>query len=109
MNEKILKDKIIEVARRYGWLVHHDLPAMDRKGNWRTHVQGDVGFPDLCMVHPSGRMVVAEFKTKVGRLSVEQKAWLAGFEAAGIEAYVWRPIDLPAVIALLGRKGVTVL
>jgi hypothetical protein len=43
---------VISIAKRYGWLVHHDLPAQNTRGRWMTNVQGDVGFPDLFMVHP---------------------------------------------------------
>jgi hypothetical protein len=28
------------------------LPAQNTRGRWMTNVQGDVGFPDLFMVHP---------------------------------------------------------
>jgi hypothetical protein len=52
MSETDFKDMVISVAKRYGWLVHHDLPSMNRRGAWATHVQGDTGFPDLFMVHP---------------------------------------------------------
>ena len=45
MSEADFKDVVISVAKRYGWLVHHDLPAMNRRGAWATHVQGNTGFP----------------------------------------------------------------
>jgi hypothetical protein len=52
MSESEFKDMVISIAKRYGWLVHHDLPAQNTRGRWMTNVQGDVGFPDLFMVHP---------------------------------------------------------
>jgi hypothetical protein len=53
MSEAEFKDRVvISIAKRYGWLVHHDLPAQNTRGRWMTNVQGDVGFPDLFMVHP---------------------------------------------------------
>jgi hypothetical protein len=47
MTENELKEIVISVARRYGWLIHHDLPAQNTRGRWLTNVQGDAGFPDL--------------------------------------------------------------
>jgi hypothetical protein len=44
MSEAELKDMVISIAKRYGWLVHHDLPAQNSRGRWMTNVQGDVGF-----------------------------------------------------------------
>jgi hypothetical protein len=52
MSEAEFKDMVISIAKRYGWLVHHDLPAQNTRGRWMTNIQGDVGFPDLFMVHP---------------------------------------------------------
>jgi hypothetical protein len=45
MSEAEFKDMVISIAKRYGWLVHHDLPAQNTRGRWMTNVQGDVGFP----------------------------------------------------------------
>jgi hypothetical protein len=69
MSEAELKDMVISIAKRYGWLVHHDLPAQNTRGRWMTNVQGDVGFPDLFMVHPfqGGRPLVIELKPKKAR------------------------------------------
>ncbi len=62
MNEAAFKNSVIEVATRYGWFVHHDLPAMNRRGAWATHVQGNTGFPDLVLLNPKGVLVFAELK-----------------------------------------------
>jgi hypothetical protein len=43
MSETEFKDMVISIAKRYGWLVHHDLPAQNTRGRWMTNVQGDVG------------------------------------------------------------------
>ena len=66
ISETDFKDMVISIAKRYGWLVHHDLPSMNRRGAWATHVQGDTGFPDLFMVHPfqGGRPLVIELKAE---------------------------------------------
>ena len=102
MTETELKNAIIELAGWTGWLVHHDLPALDKRGAWRTHVQGDVGFPDLLMLHPrKGKMLVAELKGDKGKTTPEQDSWLSAFRAAGIAAEVWRPKDWDAIRASL--------
>ena len=43
MSEADLKEIVISVAKRYGWLIHHDLPAQNSRGRWLTNVQGDAG------------------------------------------------------------------
>ena len=45
MLEAQFKNQVIEIAKRYGWLVHHDLPAMNQRGKWATHIQGFSCFP----------------------------------------------------------------
>jgi hypothetical protein len=45
MTEAEFKNVVISIAKRYGWLIHHDLPAQNSRGKWATHVQGDAGFP----------------------------------------------------------------
>lgn len=57
------------------------------------------GFPDLICLRGS-RVLVAELKTSMGRVSPEQQQWLAAFEAAGVESYLWR---LPAAWGEVGR------
>jgi len=78
ISEADFKDVVISIAKRYGWLIHHDLPAQNSRGRWATHVQGDVGFPDLFMVHPfqGGRPLVIELKAEKGKTTPGQKVWL---------------------------------
>jgi hypothetical protein len=40
---------VISIAKASGWLVHHPLPSMNRRGIWATHELGDHGFPDLVL------------------------------------------------------------
>lgn len=94
MSEADLQRSVIEAARWQGWLVHHCRPARHQSGRWATPIQGAPGFPDLCMVHPSGRLLVRELKSARGPVGTEQWAWLNAFRAAGIDADVWRPADL---------------
>ena len=63
------------------------------------------GFPDLVIVGPGG-VVFAELKTATGRPTRAQLDWLDALRATGIDAYLWRPTDLPrirAVLAALAR------
>jgi hypothetical protein len=93
MTESVLKDALIGFARARGWLVHHDLPAVNRRGRWATHIQGDAGFPDLVLVHPSGDLVIAELKADNKYPTKLQTAWLDAMRRAGLEVHIWRPED----------------
>jgi len=105
ISEADFKDMVISVAKRYGWLVHHDLPAQNSRGRWMTNVQGDVGFPDLFMVHPfqSGRPLVIELKAEKGKLTPGQKIWLNACEMAGCHAAVWKPSDMEYILYTLSN------
>lgn len=107
MSEADLQRSVIEAARWRGWLVHHCRAAQRQSGQWATPIQGDAGFPDLCMVHPSGRMLVRELKSARGKVAAEQSAWLDAFRAVGVDATVWRPADLAcgAVLRALSTPG----
>ncbi len=104
MTEAEFKNIIIGVAKRFGWLIHHDLPAMSSGGRWATHVQGDAGFPDLLLVHPTGKKILAlELKSERGKTSPLQKRWLLAFEQAGVYATVMKPSDMEYVLYLLSN------
>jgi hypothetical protein len=105
ISEADFKDMVISIAKRYGWLVHHDLPSMNRRGAWATHVQGDTGFPDLFMVHPfqGGRPLVIELKAEKGKLTPGQKIWLNACELAGCHAAVWKPSDMEYILYTLSN------
>jgi hypothetical protein len=91
---------IVDNAREYGWLAHHDRPARTEKG-WRTAVQGDRGYPDITLVHRDRREILwVEAKTGKAELSKEQERWLEAlqeiqydpFGGMGVVAVeVWRP------------------
>jgi hypothetical protein len=104
MTENELKDIVISVAKRYGWLIHHDLPAQNNRGRWLTNIQGDAGFPDLLMVHPvSGKILAVELKSERGKLSPLQKRWLMAFDAGGIFNSVWIPSDMEYILYTLSN------
>lgn len=90
MPEQGLLDSVIDLAQLRGWKVHHGRPAWSEKG-WRTAIQGDAGFPDLFLARKP-RVILAELKSDVGKLSAFQQSWMAELDACpGVESYVWRP------------------
>jgi hypothetical protein len=104
MTEAELKDIVISVAKRYGWLIHHDLPAQNNRGRWLTNIQGDAGFPDLLMVHPvSGKILAVELKSERGKLSPLQKRWLMAFDAGEVFNSVWKPSDMEYILYTLSN------
>lgn len=101
--EKDWQRDIIRLAQTLGWKVAHFRPAKTSKG-WRTAVAADgAGFPDLILVRD--RVVAVELKNEKGRVTPEQREWMAALDVAGVETYVWRPDDLDdAMAVLLERK-----
>lgn len=72
-----------------GWLVAH---VRDARRQRLT------GLPDVIAVHPTRRRLLAlELKTRRGRVTPEQQAWLDALAAAGVEARVVRPADWPSL------------
>jgi len=107
MSESDFKDILISVAKRYGWLVHHDLPAQNSRGRWATHVQGDAGFPDLLLIHPnSGKLFAIELKSEKGKLTPGQKRWLLAFEKSGIYNAVLKPSDMEYALYLFTNTNI---
>jgi hypothetical protein len=84
---------VISIAKASGWLVHHPLPSMNRRGIWATHELGDHGFPDLVLAHPKGRVIFAELKSDKGKVSPLQSRWLSVLRTGAV-VKVWRPADL---------------
>jgi hypothetical protein len=81
---------VIELAEHRQWSVWHD---QDTRRN-------RAGLPDLLLVR-GDRFMARELKTDTGRVRPEQKAWLDGLAAAGVDSGVWRPADWDRVQAEL--------
>ena len=81
---------VINLAKMHGWLVHHPLPSMNRRGVWATHELGDHGFPDLVLAHPAGRVIFAELK------STSDKAFRSNVRA---EVKAGKPVKQSVAIA----------
>ena len=97
--------QVLAFARLHGWLTAHFRPGMTRRGRWVTAVSGDgAGFPDVVLLHvATKRCIVAELKTRKGKLAPEQLVWLGAFHFCGMPAFVWRPTDWPEIERVLGR------
>lgn len=83
MTEADLLAGVRALARDLAWATYHTLRS---KGS-------EPGFPDLVLIRGSVAMF-RELKTSQGALTPAQKAWLGHLEAAGLDAGVWRPLDL---------------
>ncbi len=93
MTEKELRASIVRAAREFGWRCFF---------SW-TSIHSPKGFPDLCMVR-GDRLLFAELKTDKGKLTEDQKVWLADLTMSGkAEVYVWRPVDLETAYGILLR------
>lgn len=81
------------VARKLGWLVSHvERARAGRDGRWMTSAAP--GFPDDWFVHPSGVLIVVEFK----RQKHKTKPELAAKQAEWLDAVA----NVPGALALRG-------
>jgi hypothetical protein len=106
--ERVFQGHVLDLAAIGGWRAYH---TRDSRGS-------HPGFPDLVLVQEGpdrgpGRplLLFVELKTRTGRLTMPQEAWLAALRlvqaATGgiVQAHVWRPehIDTDIPDVLLGR------
>lgn len=91
MLEKEFQRSVVELARWYGWRVHHTRTVQIAGGGW-TSPGLDPGFPDLILVRDD-QIIFAELKTDRGRTSKTQDGWLAALGKCA-ETVVWRPRDM---------------
>jgi hypothetical protein len=91
---------IVERAGHFGYVAWHD-----HHSRWN-----DRGLPDLILCRPAkddkpGRLIFAEVKTERGRVSIEQRAWLAMLATCpGVSVYLWRPSDRPQIERVLSEE-----
>jgi hypothetical protein len=72
----------------------HQRPGLTASGRWMTAISGDKGAPDLQIVTRTGKYLLRELKSGHGKLSPEQKEWMAELVAAGVDAAVWMEADV---------------
>lgn len=101
VSEAAFQEAIIELAKLNGWLVHAERPA-PTQDSWRTPIQGDPGYPDLCLVRPP-TVLFLELKSEKGKIRPEQVQWIGQINRCqvGVEAHVCRPSDWPLIESLL--------
>lgn len=105
ITERDFQRAVVELARLHGWRVHHTRHALNRRGQWRTPIQGDAGFPDLVLAR-GGRVIFAELKRKGGRPTPQQQMWLQTLaQSGGVEVYVWNPDDWDRIVEILGQTS----
>ena len=84
-------------AKQQGWLFFH---THDARGS-------EPGFPDCVFLLPpgqqhQGRLVFAELKSRIGKLTAEQALWINLLQkVSGIECYLWRPGDWDVIVEVL--------
>lgn len=128
LTEAAFQRRVVRLARAYGWRIYHapdNRPAVSAKGK-RQRPQSMVdstakGFPDLVLLRDQ-RLIVAELKTRTGRLRPGQREWLDTFAELGdrivrldgtvaqehrpqVKAYVWRPSDWDELHEILRGVG----
>lgn len=94
ISEREFLQQVRDLGRLCGWLCYH------------THNSrhSEPGFTDIVMVRPPS-VLFAELKTDRGRVTPAQRTWLEALEQCpGVEAYVWRPGDWPAIVERLQTR-----
>lgn len=100
--ERILQEKVIQIARMNGFMVHHSRAVQQADGRWLTAIQGDAGFPDLVLAHTHRGVLFVELKSDTGRLSSGQTAWRRNL-APHCEYWLVREADLQDLATRLGQ------
>ena len=91
MNERELATCVRDLAKLFGWRRYH---------TWLSKGSA-AGFPDEVLVRPP-RLVVAELKSAVGKLTPAQEEWLELLRGVpGVEVHVWRPDDVERIAEVL--------
>lgn len=94
LSESQWQGRVVDLAAWQGWRTYHTYDSR----------RSAPGFPDLVMVRGT-RLIFAELKSATGRVSVDQRAWLADLACCpGIETHLWRPADWDDVQTTLGVR-----
>ena len=83
MPERSLQEQVRQMCRQLGIRFYH------------THTSrfSPRGFPDCVMVSPP-KLMFRELKRQTAKPTKEQQQWLVELRACGVDAGVWRPLDL---------------
>jgi hypothetical protein len=127
LTEAAFQAQVVGLARMYGWRPYHAPDGGAPQRNGRRVVGGQLpegrGFPDLLLLR-GPELVVAELKTRTGRIGPGQREWLDAWTELGahvargldelkllgtndyvpsVRAYLWRPSDWEQIQRVLGR------
>jgi hypothetical protein len=118
VSERDLHFQVTGLATALGWAWCHWRPLQNRRGFWRTPVEGPLGqgWPDLTLLRVRDRrLIFAELKRELEQPTADQAAVLAALgelvdggvwpHAPQLEVYLWRPSDLrdPIEDSVIGR------
>lgn len=94
ITEANFQDTLIAYARLKGWRVAGFRRART-KDSWTTPVIGDgAGWPDLIFARPGRKLILAELKSKTGKLTSAQTEWLELLQRIpGIDVKIWKEDD----------------
>jgi len=92
-SESQFERQVKQLAALFGYAYYH---------TWRS-IHSPDGYPDCCLAKP-GRLVFIELKSEKGKVSDKQQEWLDTLEAAGAEAYVFRPSQFDELVEILRNK-----
>jgi hypothetical protein len=66
--------------------------------------RSEPGWPDLVLAKPERPLIIAELKSRRGKVSVAQRGWLEVLgRSTGLEVRLWRPGDWTEIVELLQR------
>lgn len=80
--ERHWQRQVVQYAELMGFRVYHTFDSR----------RSSAGFPDLVLVRRP-RVIFAELKSRRGKLTDDQRAWLLALGGCSVERYIWRPAD----------------
>lgn len=119
VSEAQWQETVIAAAEACGWQwfclpdwMYRNGIQQARRNPRRGYRWPKPGFPDLVLMRPDpatgqARTLFVELKAQAGTVRPEQRAWLAGLRASGLDVRVWRPADWPTVLATLRGEEAT--
>lgn len=95
--ENVLQARIINIATESGWEHYHTHNSKNSPEGW----------PDLVLARMdeegnNPEVIIAELKRIGEQPTPKQLWWLQVLQLAGIEAYLWGPMDMPFIEKRLG-------
>lgn len=84
MTEDELQKLVLEAVKVRSLIAYHTYDSR----------RSQPGFPDLVIVGQNAALF-RELKSAKGRVTPEQKFWIAALDQAGMDVDIWRPADWP--------------